>query len=156
VGLSCTLGGPDDQDAVVCRFIAGAKRKLLIAVQELDSRTIAQAVLAAKAAEVGVEMILEGDTTSRTLRHRTRGPPPATHEENRLIHAALLRAGIDVITDLNPAIFHQKFVVRDPEEPTAAVLTGSTNFTLTDTGTNPCHFDRHAGQQPEPPRPSGA
>jgi phosphatidylserine/phosphatidylglycerophosphate/cardiolipin synthase-like enzyme len=42
-----------------------------------------------------------------------------------------------VITDLNPAIFHQKFIVRDPGEPTAAVLTGSTNFTLTDTGTNP-------------------
>jgi phosphatidylserine/phosphatidylglycerophosphate/cardiolipin synthase-like enzyme len=49
----------------------------------------------------------------------------------------LLRAGIDVITDLNPAIFHQKFLVRDDGSNGAAVLTGSTNFTLTDTGTNP-------------------
>jgi hypothetical protein len=49
----------------------------------------------------------------------------------------VLRAGVDVITDLNPKIFHQKFMVRDPGLPTAAVLTGSTNFTLTDTGKNP-------------------
>jgi phosphatidylserine/phosphatidylglycerophosphate/cardiolipin synthase-like enzyme len=54
-----------------------------------------------------------------------------------VIHAALLRAGVDVVTDLNPAIFHDKFIVRDPGEPTSGVLTGSTNFTLTDTGTNP-------------------
>jgi phosphatidylserine/phosphatidylglycerophosphate/cardiolipin synthase-like enzyme len=59
------------------------------------------------------------------------------NEGNRVIYAALLRAGIDVITDLNPAIFHQKFIVRDPGLPTAAVLTGSANFTRTDTGTNP-------------------
>jgi phosphatidylserine/phosphatidylglycerophosphate/cardiolipin synthase-like enzyme len=38
---------------------------------------------------------------------------------------------------LNPGIFHQKFMVRDPGENSAAVLTGSTNFTRTDTGTNP-------------------
>jgi hypothetical protein len=37
----------------------------------------------------------------------------------------LLRAGIDVITDLNPAIFHQKFLVRDDGGNGAAVLTGS-------------------------------
>lgn len=43
----------------------------------------------------------------------------------------VLRAGIDVIIDLNPAIFHQKF-----GESTAAVMTGSTSFTLADTGSN--------------------
>ncbi|MET0491927.1 MAG: phospholipase D-like domain-containing protein, partial [Actinoplanes sp.] len=59
------------------------------------------------------------------------------NEPNRVIQAALLRAGVDLISDLNPAIFHQKFIVRDPGEPTAGVLTGSTNFTLTDTGQNP-------------------
>jgi len=36
-----------------------------------------------------------------------------------------------------PKIFHQKFVVRDPGTDSAAVLTGSANFTRTDTGTNP-------------------
>jgi len=36
------------------------------------------------------------------------------NEANRTIHAALLRSGLDVVSDLNPHIFHQKFVVRDP------------------------------------------
>jgi phosphatidylserine/phosphatidylglycerophosphate/cardiolipin synthase-like enzyme len=131
------LGAPDDLDAVIRAFIAGAKKTLLIAVQELDSRTIAEATLAAKANKVRVQIILEGD-------YLLENPPVADpwsltgdNEANRVIHSALLRAGVDVITDLNPAIFHQKFIVRDPSEATAAVLTGSANFTQTDTGTNP-------------------
>ena len=131
------LGGPDDLDAVIRTFIAGAKKSLFIAVQELDSKAIAETVLAAKAAKVRVQMILEGD-------YLLEAPPLAdpwaakgANEGNRVIHSALLRAGVDVITDLNPAIFHQKFIIRDPGETTGAVLTGSTNFTLTDTGTNP-------------------
>jgi hypothetical protein len=47
--------------------------------------------------------------------------------------------GVDVITDLNPEIFHQKFVIRDAGTDTAATLTGSVNFTRTDTGTNPAN-----------------
>jgi phosphatidylserine/phosphatidylglycerophosphate/cardiolipin synthase-like enzyme len=131
------LGGPDDLDAVIRGFVAGAKKQLLIAVQELDSYPIAEAIVAAKAAKIRVQLVLEGD-------YLIEQPPLAdpwalagANETNRVIHAALLRAGVDVITDLNPAIFHQKFIVRDPGLPTAAVLTGSTNFTLTDTGTNP-------------------
>ena len=130
------LGAPDDLEEIICGFIRGAKRTLLIAVQELDSRPVAEAVLAAKAARVRVRVILEGG-------YLVTDPPAADpwaatgdYEENRVIHAALLRAGVDVITDLNQAIFHQKFVVRDPGLPSAAVLTGSTNFTLTDTGHN--------------------
>jgi phosphatidylserine/phosphatidylglycerophosphate/cardiolipin synthase-like enzyme len=131
------LGGPDDLDAVIRTFIGEATETLLIAVQELDSRAIAEAILTAKAAGVRVQLILEGDYL---LQEPPLADPWATngdHEENRVIHAALLRAGVDVVTDLNPKIFHQKFVVRDPGKPTAAVLTGSANFTQTDTGTNP-------------------
>jgi phosphatidylserine/phosphatidylglycerophosphate/cardiolipin synthase-like enzyme len=51
--------------------------------------------------------------------------------------AALLRASIDVRADYNPKIFHQKFVIRDIEEPTRALLTGSTNFTPTGIGIHP-------------------
>jgi phosphatidylserine/phosphatidylglycerophosphate/cardiolipin synthase-like enzyme len=131
------LGGPDDLDAVVREFISGAKRSLFIAVQELDSRPVAEAILAAKAAKLRVKIILESD-------YLVEDPPAADpwavsgdNEQNRMIQSALLRAGVDLISDLNPAIFHQKFIVRDPGEPTAGVLTGSTNFTRTDTGTNP-------------------
>jgi phosphatidylserine/phosphatidylglycerophosphate/cardiolipin synthase-like enzyme len=131
------LGGPDDLDAVIRTFVGAAKTSLFIAVQELDSRAIAEAILAAKAAKVRVQMILEGDYLLEAPPLSDPWSAKGANEGNRVIHSALLRAGVDVITDLNPAIFHQKFIVRDPGESTGAVLTGSTNFTLTDTGTNP-------------------
>lgn len=131
------LGGPDDLESVIRGFIQGARNELLIAVQELDSQAIAKAIVEARRRGVRVQIILEGSYL--------RDDPPAKdpwsllgkQEENRNIHNGLLRAGIDVIVDLNPEIFHQKFMVRDREGSAAAVLTGSTNFTLTDTGTNP-------------------
>jgi len=43
---------------------------------------------------------------------------------------------VDSKIDFNPKIFHQKFVIRDPGKARAAVLTGSTNFTVTDTHRN--------------------
>jgi phosphatidylserine/phosphatidylglycerophosphate/cardiolipin synthase-like enzyme len=136
------LGGPDDLDAVVRGFIAGAKKSLLVAVQEIDSRAIAEALLAAKAIpRFHLQVILEGDYLLEEPAVADPWSVGGANEENRSIHAALLRAGVDVITDLNAAIFHQKFMVRDVGSSSAAVLTGSTNFTLTDTGKN-------AGQNP--------
>ena len=129
------LGAPDDLDAVILSFLDAATTSLLIAVQEIDSEPIAEAILAAKARGSASRSSWRRATCTRT-RRRTRGPSAGDNEVNRVIHAALLRAGIDVITDLNPAIFHQKFVVRDHGKPGAAVLTGSANFTRTDTGTN--------------------
>jgi phosphatidylserine/phosphatidylglycerophosphate/cardiolipin synthase-like enzyme len=141
------LGGPDDLDAVIREFIDGAKQSVLIAVQELDSRPIAQAVLAAAArpkvpatatnTKVRVKVILEGSYLTEDKPLADPFAPGGDNETNRTLHAALLRAGVDVITDLNPKIFHQKFMVRDAGTDSAAVLTGSTNFTHTDTGTNP-------------------
>ena len=130
------LGGPDDLDAVIRDFIAGAKKSLFVAVQELDSRAIAEAILARKADGVRVRVILEGDYLVEETPLADPWALLGGNEGNRTIHAALLRAGVDVISDLNPEIFHQKFIVRDPLSATAAVLTGSANFTLTDTGTN--------------------
>jgi phosphatidylserine/phosphatidylglycerophosphate/cardiolipin synthase-like enzyme len=131
------LGAPDDLDAVIRDFIAGATKTLLIAVQELDSRAIAEAILAAKAKKIRIQMILEGDYLVEPKPLADPWALAGENEGNRVIHAALLRSGVDVITDLNPSIFHQKFIVRDAGLSGAAVLTGSTNFTLTDTGTNP-------------------
>ena len=68
---------------------------------------------------------------------------PASLRTNRDILAALLRCGVDVKADLNPQIFHQKFIVRDyrggKSIGNAALLTGSTNFTETDTHKNLNH-----------------
>jgi phosphatidylserine/phosphatidylglycerophosphate/cardiolipin synthase-like enzyme len=140
------LGGPDDLDAVIRDFIDGAKQSVLVAVQELDSRPIAQAVLAAAArpkvpmtatkSKVRVQVILEGSYLTEDKPLLDPFAPGGANETNRTLHAALLRAGVDVITDLNPEIFHQKFMVRDAGTETAAILTGSANFTNTDTGTN--------------------
>jgi hypothetical protein len=38
------LGGPDDLNAVIRGFIDGAKQSVLVAVQELDSRPVAEAI----------------------------------------------------------------------------------------------------------------
>ena len=112
------LGGPDDLDAVIRDFIGGAKKQLLIAVQEFDSRTITDAIIAAKKSNVQVQIILEGDYLVEAPALGDPWSAGGDYEVNRTIHSALLRAGIDVITDLNPAIFHQKFIVRDPGQPT--------------------------------------
>jgi phosphatidylserine/phosphatidylglycerophosphate/cardiolipin synthase-like enzyme len=122
---------------VIREFIDGATETQLIAVQELDSRPIAEAVLAAKLRKVRIQIILEGDYLREDPPRADPWAVTGDNESNRIIHAALLRAGVDLVTDLNPKIFHQKFIVRDPGRDTAAVLTGSTNFTRTDTGINP-------------------
>ena len=133
------LGAPDDLDAVIQEFIAGANASLDIAVQEIDSEPIAQRIIEAKQRKVRVRVILEGDYLTETRAKPDPWQPldPAkSHEGNRHIMSAFLRSRVDLISDLNDAIFHQKFIVRDLGKPTQAVLTGSTNFTLTDTGKN--------------------
>ncbi|MDT5162138.1 MAG: hypothetical protein QOC90_2448, partial [Mycobacterium sp.] len=136
-------GGPDDLDAVIRGFIDGAKQSVLVAVQELDSRPIAEAILAAArrpkspptatGTKLRVQVILEGSYLTEDTPLADPFVAGGDNEVNRELHAALLRAGVDVITDLNPEIFHQKFVVRDAGTDTAATLTGSANFTRTDT-----------------------
>ena len=155
------LGAADNLEDVIINFIAGAKHTLFIAVQELDSEPIAQAVIDAKWGGVKVRMIMEQDyLASDKIPHaKTRAGEtkleaarrvqwnefrrPKTVKTNRDILAALLRNAIDVKADYNPKIFHQKFVIRDYEgkkRATSALLTGSTNFTYTGTHKNYNHI----------------
>ena len=55
-----SLGAPDYLDTVIRSFIADAKTSLQVAVQELDSRAIAEALLAAKVAEIQIGLVREG------------------------------------------------------------------------------------------------
>jgi phosphatidylserine/phosphatidylglycerophosphate/cardiolipin synthase-like enzyme len=130
------VGGPDDLKKVLIDFIDGATRRLDIAIQELDSIDIARAVIRARQRKVAVRLVLEGDylTVKRLLNmpFESKG----RNEANRQIHDAILRSAINVKSDYNPQIFHQKFIVRDG----SALLTGSTNFTDTGTSANLNHI----------------
>jgi phosphatidylserine/phosphatidylglycerophosphate/cardiolipin synthase-like enzyme len=131
------LNQPDDLEKVIIDFIDGAKEELNIAVQELDNENIARAIIRARQRKVFVRLVLEyGYLTVTEALPDPWAIPTGTEgtEVNRRIYNAMLRAQVDVRTDINPSIFHQKFVIRDPDKPDAAVLTGSANFTDTD-----CH-----------------
>jgi phosphatidylserine/phosphatidylglycerophosphate/cardiolipin synthase-like enzyme len=158
------LGAPDDVEVAIVEFIAGAKASLDIAVQELDSEAIAQAILDARWRGVDVTMVLEqdylreeklpkkppkpepGETAEDALRRWQWTPASDGLAQNRRVLSALLQSGVDVKADFNEAIFHQKFVLRDyrPDgrdgvKPSAALLSGSANFTDTDCHTNLNH-----------------
>jgi phosphatidylserine/phosphatidylglycerophosphate/cardiolipin synthase-like enzyme len=161
------LGAADDLETVIVDFVGGARSTLDIAVQELDSEPIAQAILDARWRGVQVNLFLEQDYLKSPLKAKKGVPIPPRRRPgeskgdalrrvqwgaddtdlaaNRRILAALLRSGIEVKGDFNPKIFHQKFVLRDyrggratkPGRP--ALLSGSANFTYTDTHRNLNH-----------------
>jgi phosphatidylserine/phosphatidylglycerophosphate/cardiolipin synthase-like enzyme len=161
------LGAADNLEDVIVEFIDGARSTLDIAVQELDSEPIAQAILDARWRGVSVNLFLEqdylrtplkskqgvpiqptpqqGETAEQALRRNQWGSDDTELAENRRILAALLRSDIEVKGDFNPKIFHQKFVLRDYRDGKAtkpgkpALLSGSANFTLTDTHKNLNH-----------------
>jgi len=155
------LKASDDLERVIVDFIAGARSSLDIAVQELDSEPIAQAILDARWRGVDIDLFLEQDYLRTPLPKKPPAPTPTLGETvakalyrvqweddatslagNRRILAALLRSDVEVKGDYNPKIFHQKFILRDYREralPTSALLTGSANFTVTDTHRNLNH-----------------
>ena len=137
------VGAPDNLKQTVIEFIDGAQKYLDIAIQEIDSVDIAEAIIRARQRKVDgrkvvVRLVLEGDylTVTKAIEDPFSTNPQIKHEINRIIHDATLRAKINVHSDFNPKIFHQKFIIRDR----AALLTGSTNFTDTGTGSNLNHI----------------
>ena len=133
------LGAPDNLEDVIINFIDGTERSLEVAVQELDSKHITEALIRARQRRVVVKVVLEGSYLSLTRARKYPFEHDGQNEENRQLHDAILRANINVHTDFNPAIFHQKFMIRDGGKDSAAVLTGSTNFTSTGTHKNLNH-----------------
>lgn len=148
------LGAADDLEQVIVEFISGAQETLDVAVQEIDSIPIAQALLDARWRGVSVRIVVEQDyleegevpsadakprpgETEEQARQRVQWQedPPRDLDANRWILSALLRSHVSVTADYNPEIFHQKFAIRDyrtEARPTSALLSGSANFTHTD------------------------
>ncbi|MCG8393445.1 MAG: phospholipase D-like domain-containing protein [Pseudomonadales bacterium] len=121
-------GGPDDLMQPIVDFIDSARRRqsLMIAVQEIDHEPIARAIIRARERGVTIDVVIE---QSYLLNDRIPADPMKAggrHEINRMLFSALLRSKIDVKSDYNTDIFHQKFMVLGNR-----VLTGSTNFTTT-------------------------
>ena len=129
------LGAPDDLLAAIVSFIDGAQKRLYIAVQELDARPIAEAIIRARRRKVVVKLVLEADYLVEKTLLDDPFTPGGEFEINRFLHGAILRSHILVNSDFNPEIFHQKFMVRDG----TSLLTGSANFTDTDTMQNLNH-----------------
>ena len=121
------VGAPDDLEKVIVDFIEGAQRKLDIAVQELESKPIAKAIIRARQRGRSVRLMVESDYLSVKKAVPDPWNEGGTNEANREIFNAVLRSKIKVRSDFNTNIFHQKFIIRDG----SAVLTGSTNFTPT-------------------------
>ena len=130
------LGGADDLQQVIIDFIDGAQTSLMIAVQELDSRPIAEAIIRARRRSLLVKLVLEADYLVEEDAQADPFASAGKYEDNRILQDAILRATIFVRSDFNPDIFHQKFIVRDSK----SLLTGSANFTETDTFQNLTHI----------------
>ena len=154
-GILDVPAAPDDIEKTIVEFIAGATSTVDIAVQEVDSPAIAEALIAKKGERKRVRILLNRSYLQEDSEHR---PDPSLttvaalaadesgeYKVNRDIFAALCRCGVEVRIDLNPddKIFHHKFVLRDiyldddgrPKRGKApGLLTGSANFTETD-----CH-----------------
>ncbi len=125
------LGASDNLEETIIQFLNDAKEELYLAIQELESEPIARAVIAARQRGLRVRVILEKGYITEDKALTDPWTEGGDHAKNREIFLALQRARVDVNIDLNPKIFHQKFVVRDPEDSRAAVLCGSANFTPT-------------------------
>lgn len=134
------IGGPDSLQEPIVAFVGSAQRTLDIAVQELESLPIAQAIIDARILGVQVRVMVEHDYLTVDTPLPNPFTPGGQNQDNRDLFEALLRAKVDVRSDLNPKIFHQKFMVKDIARASAAVLTGSTNFTPTGVGSNLNHL----------------
>lgn len=131
-----TLGAPDNLEDAIIDFIAGARKRLEIAIQEVDNWKIANAIIHAKQRGITTTVVLEGDYLKSYPGLRDPYKEGGSLKHNREIMATMMRAGVNVKLDFNTSIFHQKFIVRDRE----SVLTGSTNFTSTGVTNNLNHI----------------
>ena len=115
------LGATDDLEIVIIDFIRRARRSLFIAVQELDSEPIAQAIIDAKWRGVKVLIILEQDYLAR------KSVPKPLPKDNETQQQARHRVQWSEYRRPTPGFgkLHHKLMVID----NAIVVGGSFNYT---------------------------
>ncbi|MBI4988182.1 MAG: phospholipase D family protein [Rhodocyclales bacterium] len=104
----------DDIEAAILRVLRGARHSIHVQAYLLTSRTLAAALIEAKARGVHVEVLADREQTARG--------------ENSQI-PLLVAAGIPVALEVRYAAAHNKIVLVDAADAGGAVVTGSYNFT---------------------------
>ena len=104
----------DDIEAAILRVLRGARRSIHVQAYLLTSRSLAAALIEAKARGVRVEVLADREQTARA-------------ENSRI--PQLAEAGIPVALEVRYAAAHNKIILVDATEAGGAVITGSYNFT---------------------------
>lgn len=130
----------DDLEALILAAIEGARREILVAVQELSLPRVAQALVTARRRGVVVRVVLEDTYSAPWSRlnpvERAALPP---HQQHRIAQlealgqgdavAMLLEGGVPLVDDRadgsrGSGLMHHKFLVADRR----VLITGSANF----------------------------
>ncbi len=104
----------DDIEAAILRVLRGARRSIHVQAYLFTSRSLAAALIEAKARGVRVEVLADREQTARADNSRV---------------PQLVEAGIPVALEVRYAAAHNKVILVDATEPGGAVVTGSYNFT---------------------------
>lgn len=112
VELAFTPG--DDAEGAIVKAIGEARKAIYMQAYLFTSRTLAHALIDAARRGVRVDVLADREMTAKG--------------ENSLI-PMLAEAGIPVALETRYAAAHNKIILIDPTEATAAVITGSYNFT---------------------------
>lgn len=104
----------DDAEAAMLRVLRGARHSVHVQAFLFTSRTLAAALIEARARGVQVEVLADGEQTMRG--------------ENSQI-PLLVAAGIPVALEVRYAAAHNKIMLVDAAQAGGAVITGSYNFT---------------------------
>lgn len=104
----------DDAEKLLLKVIGSARRSLQVQAYAFTSRRIADALVAAQARGVAVEVLADAKMNQR-------------EKGNAL--PRLLAAGVPVALETHYAAAHNKLLIADADGPHCAVATGSYNFT---------------------------
>ncbi|OIQ84386.1 phospholipase D precursor [mine drainage metagenome] len=106
----------DDAEAAILRVLQGARRAIYVQAYLFTSRPLAQALIEARARGVAVYLLSDRETLVKDEGGRSQIP-------------RLAAAGIPVWVEVRYAAAHNKIIIVDPELASAAVVTGSYNYT---------------------------